>query len=547
MTTLLKELLGLPRFSDLRVLNKAADLNRVVASIEITETPDVAYYISKNVLILTTAMMFEGKQHDLIAFIDSLVAKEAAGLAIKVNRFLGEIDKEVLAYADEKGFPLIRIPGTLPLGSLLHQMLNFLWDAKQEETTYAMDIQRTFSNLLMNDANISHFTTEFGKMIKTPVILLNPFYEIIAYSKHFNQLKRPASHFAEQVWQREKGIQTENNNYLIKDMDGQELHIAVYPLKVYNHFPHYLLVLKPEKIPYPISSFAIEQAAMVLSFTLYKNLKVEESKQRLQSDILVKLIEDREALNRSKSNLVDVGTPFGLHYSTYNQIAFINCSTSDDSDERIRYNEEKMQLTLAWFQEKLANLGTNVLLVLPEHSSNIVLLIQAEIKNLEQILTEVAEGLEDIIPVEIRFFFGGAHDSVEKLSESFIEAKIAWESFQPSLNTSRIHHFRPEGLKQLFTHSSPEEVRYFATSVLKELAYPEDESHMELRRTMKQYLDNQCEITKTANHLFVHRNTVKYRIERCEQIIGQKLNDPVASLNIRLALELTQSPDKISI
>lgn len=542
MTTL-QELLELPRFSDLRVLNKQADLNRLVTSVEITETPDVSYYIPKNVFILTTAMMFKDRQQDLIQFIDSLIAKEASGLGIKVNRFLGDIDKSVLDYANGKGFPLIHIPGTLPLGSLLHQMLNFLWDAKQEETTYAMDIQRTFSNLLMNDANIDHFIAEFGKMIKTPVILLNPFYEIIAHSKHFNQLKRPASHYATQVWEKEQGIQVENNNFLIKGMDGEDVHIAVYPIKVYNHFPHYLLILRPEKIPYPISSFAIEQAALVLSFTLFKNLKVEESRRHLQSDMLLRLLEDMESAPLAHAQLTEIGTPFGLHVSSYNQIVFVNCSTTNDSKERLKYSEEMLQLSLTWFQDKLAQRIPDALTVLPKHSSNIILLLQSSVPGIEEILTEIALGLEEIIPVQVHFFFGGVHDSVEKLSDSFIEAKLAWESFQPSWDAVRIHHFRPRGLKQLFTNSSPEEIRYFSTSILKELAYPEEESLLELRRTMKHYLDNQCEITKTANDLFVHRNTVKYRIDRCEQIIGQKLNDAQASLNIRLALELSESEE----
>ena len=48
MTTM-KELLDLPRFSDLKVLNAGADLSHAVTSIEISETPDVAFYIPKDV------------------------------------------------------------------------------------------------------------------------------------------------------------------------------------------------------------------------------------------------------------------------------------------------------------------------------------------------------------------------------------------------------------------------------------------------------------------------------------------------------------------
>ncbi|MCP6559167.1 helix-turn-helix domain-containing protein, partial [Klebsiella pneumoniae] len=54
--------------------------------------------------------------------------------------------------------------------------------------------------------------------------------------------------------------------------------------------------------------------------------------------------------------------------------------------------------------------------------------------------------------------------------------------------------------------------------------------------TLKMYMDYQCDITKTAKKMFIHRNTVKYRIKNCEEILGCTVEDPFNSLNIRLAL-----------
>lgn len=72
------------------------------------------------------------------------------------------------------------------------------------------------------------------------------------------------------------------------------------------------------------------------------------------------------------------------------------------------------------------------------------------------------------------------------------------------------------------------------------MAYPADSSKADLRKTLDSYLKNQGEITQTSNELFIHRNTVNYRINRCEEILGVKVNSPEASLNIRLALELSK-------
>ena len=540
MTTL-KDLLSIPRFSDLQVLNKNANLNLPVTSIEITETPDIASYIPKNVFLLTTAMSFRDDQNSLIQFINSLISVDAAGLGIKVNRFLGEIDSDVLDYADQKNFALVGIPGVLPLGSLLHQMTNYLWNTKQEEINYAMDIQKTFSSLLMSDANIDFYTSDLGKMIKTPVLLLDPFFKVLSHSKHFNHSKELENHYAKQAWEHCNGVQVKKDNFLIKGIHSEDVHIAVYPIKVYTYFPHYLVIVNPEKIPYPISSFAIEQAALVLSFILYKNLKVTESEHTIQNNILLKLLEDKELLSNPQPNLLDVGAHFTLTNSPYNQFIFIKGSTDQNLEQKVKYNDEKIQLTLAWFKEGLSKYIANPLLINIMDGTHIILLLQNEIINMEDVLTKIAIALEEILPIHINYFLGNVHASLQTLSNSYVEAQLAEESSSSMKEIPRFNYYKPEGLKQLFTQANPDVIHYYSTSILKELAYPQENSLIELQKTLKQYLDNQCEITKTAHDLFVHRNTVKYRIERCEEIIGKKINDPTVSLNLRLALELLQS------
>lgn len=271
MTTL-KELLSVPRFSDLHVLNDEANLDSPVESIEITETPDIEFYISDHVFLLSTAMSFKDNQKDLIPFIDSLIKMKAAGLGIKVNRFLGKIDPEVLAYANSKSFPLIEIPGISPLGTLLHQMLNYLWDTKRDEVDYAMDTQQTFSKLLISGADNDYFISELGKIIKNPVVLLDPYYNVMASSKHLKNSKETAAYYADQVWQHYQAIQLTQDNFLITGLSSKKTHVAVYPIKAYNNFPHYLLVFHPEKMPYPMSSFAIDKQHLFFHLLFIKIL-----------------------------------------------------------------------------------------------------------------------------------------------------------------------------------------------------------------------------------------------------------------------------------
>ena len=274
----LKTLLKTPRFSDLHLLTNPKMLNdQIMESVEITETPDVEKYIPKNVLILSTGMVFKDNQQDFIPFIDSLVRAEAIGLGIKVGRFLNQIDEEVIAYANKVNFPLLVIPDHFPLGSLLHQIMNLILETEREEIDFALDIQKRFSDLLVQDASNSLLVGDLSRMIKTPIILLDPFHQIISHSQHFKNHKDKAEYYVDSVFEERKKTQRNHGSFIVKEPDGSKTHLSLIKIQVHTYFPHYLIIVDPEQVPFPTSVFAIEQAALVFQFNLYKNQKVDES------------------------------------------------------------------------------------------------------------------------------------------------------------------------------------------------------------------------------------------------------------------------------
>lgn len=74
MRTIL-DLLQIPRFSDLILLTNAEYANLQVDSIEISETPDISFYIPEKTFLLTTAMIYKNDQSQIFDLIDSLQEK----------------------------------------------------------------------------------------------------------------------------------------------------------------------------------------------------------------------------------------------------------------------------------------------------------------------------------------------------------------------------------------------------------------------------------------------------------------------------------------
>lgn len=540
MTTL-EDLLKIPRFSDLKLLTNPTKANTIVESIEISETPDVANFIPKKIFLLTTAMVYKDNQQELITLIDSLKEQEAAGIGIKVGRFIETIDPEVVAYANKVNFPVVQVSSTQPLGAVLHQLLNYLWDTKTEQLSYALDIQKRFSNLLIHDVSIARFVADFGKMINTPVILLSPYRKVIAHSKHFTQTSKPAEYYVEQLITKYANWNEDSNtSFMIDDLNREPMQIAGFPVTVNSYFPHYLLILNPQQVPYPMSEFAVEQACLVLSFMLYKNQKVQESLDFLKSDFLGQLVEYQQAPHQSKRDWLDLGTNYGLKKSTQYQVVYAVCSQTKTTATKIKYQQEESDVAFQWLSEALPPRIKNISIFKVKNTNHLAILIQSKVDDLEKILTELSLELTEKLPITLTFALGNSYETVEQIASSFIEAKTAYEEMLTMTDVVLTHGYHPKGMKSLFEKMSLEDIHYFCETTLKELAYPVEDSFIELRKTLQCYLSFQCEISKTAKEMYLHRNTIKYRIDHCAKILGKSIQDPTNSLNLRLALELSE-------
>ncbi|MBV7389788.1 MULTISPECIES: PucR family transcriptional regulator [Enterococcus] len=538
----LNDLLTLPRFSDLEVLSTHKDLNRPLETVEITETPDVANFIPENAIVLTTAMIYRDDQLKIKKLIDSLIPIKCVALGIKVGRFIEEIHPEVIAYASEVNLPLIKIPSTQPLGGLLHQMLSYLWDSKTQQMAFAFDVQKRFSYLLTHDVNNARFIAEFGKILNTPIILLNPWHKVIAHSKHFSGTQKPASFYVDQLSQKNfKRIDQEEQALVIQDIDGKPLQISAMPIHVNNYFPYYLIILEPEKMPYPISEFAIEQALLVLTFILYKNQKVEESYDNLKTDFLNQMLDAYQRTSTEQQNWLDLGKNYGLVGNNYYQIAIVYFTTDQTTQTRERYQQEEAQIILNWLKENLPLKMRDVALFKLKNRNESVLIFQNEHEGITQVLEDLSQELHTLLPIQIKFALGNAYQTLDELTNSYIEASQTLENCDQLVDAPLVQHFQPKGLAGLLKKIGDKDVHYFCEKNLKELAYPVEPTFQELRKTLKTFLDFNCEITKTAKVLFLHRNTIKYRINQCEELLDLSITDPESNLILRVALELSEN------
>ncbi|HVF90965.1 MAG TPA: PucR family transcriptional regulator ligand-binding domain-containing protein [Blastocatellia bacterium] len=128
---------------------------------------------------------------------------------------------------------------------------------------------------------------------------------------------------------------------------------------------------------------------------------------------------------------------------------------------------------------------------------------------------------------------------VRKMSDfptSYREAQDALFIAGITRDESIVKHYNDLGVWRLLLRTQESELQRFADYYLSPVARHDREHQTGWLTTLETFLDRNGNLRATARALNLHRNTITYQIERISQLLGRRLDDPEARLNLQLAL-----------
>jgi hypothetical protein len=118
-----KEALNIGRLKEGKVVAGEKGLDRIVSYVDILEVPDAINWLRGEELLLTTGYAIKDKPDVQENLILELARLNAAGIVIKLNRFLNDIPEKMIEKANEVNLPIIQIPPDIPYIEITHPLL----------------------------------------------------------------------------------------------------------------------------------------------------------------------------------------------------------------------------------------------------------------------------------------------------------------------------------------------------------------------------------------------------------------------------------------
>ena len=169
-----------------------------------------------------------------------------------------------------------------------------------------------------------------------------------------------------------------------------------------------------------------------------------------------------------------------------------------------------------------------------------------DMKDLEKLAYSISDTLSSEFYTKVIVGIGTVVDSIRALAVSFKEAQVAIEVSMVFDTEKTIISYENLGIARLIYHLPTTLCEAFLKEVFKKGSI--ESLDQETLFTIQKFFENNLNVSETSRKLFVHRNTLVYRLEKIKKLTGLDLREFDHAIIFKIALMvkkyLSSSPTK---
>ena len=533
MTVNLDEITALPMLAGARVLSGKSHLNqKQVEWVSVIETP-VENFVRQHEFVLSTGIGLGEETEGLLHFVQDVYESGASALALATGRHVYDIPKQVISFAENKGFVLIEMNWEIRFSDVIHSCMEKINHYQQEELKRSEQIQQRLLEMVLQGGSCSDIARYVTKQIGSPVLIADTLGRVKGESgcttEHLTQWNR----------HRESNVTVANVGNL------HPLHKKMEKIVVGDASGLLMRIQSAGKEQGQMMVFSLtdsddmdtnllEHASTAAALAFLKDNAIEETEMRLKDDFILSLANGEFV---SEERLLSRGKLLG-----YNLTLPYVCIVGklDNLEELFRKNQEGFASYQHWFESMIYYVSEEILLAGETINRRILTTVQ-ESKLL--IFLETEPGTNDLVNqyldllerrvsrllpgVVLTWGIGQHGDGVIVFPESYSKASVALDLGRKQRGAgSRIDYEDTKINRLLQSLSHDKDVQEVTMSTISPLVDYDEKRNMDLIGTFTAYHLNNGNVSQTARKLNLHRQSLLYRLRKIESLTRLSLMNP---------------------
>lgn len=541
--------LQLPALKDAVLIAGEAGLHRVISSVNMMEVPDIIRFVKKGEFLVTTTYPIKDDVRAQERLIPNLVEKGVAALAIKPVFYRNEVPSIMVRQADELSFPLIQLPNNASFNEILNPILGEILNRQAIILRRSEEVHKAFTNLVLRGGSLSDIADMLSTLQDSPVSIHTAKMRLLAFGSpahcdasrygELAELCGNAGALSSSVAGRTGRVQLE--------CVGHSFETVVHPIIVAGEDYGYLILWLRQGSSFEIN--VVEQAATVVALEIVKLRAIAEVERRFRSVFMEEIIQGKigsrvDVLTRAETYGWDLSTSFVpvlIEIDDYLNFYTAQQATHEPAKTlRGLWNAVSISTSLLKQGAVVADIGARILMLVktdPGTAPDPV--VDVPLKLVQRIQAEMSSTKEITIAAGI----GRRLDDIMQLKEGLYQAIQALEIGQLLSGPGSITRYDDLGAYRILTSSrgNPELTR-FCHELLGELIKSDQLHNTELLRTLEVLLRCNFNLKEAAREMFIHYNTIRYRVARIEEIARVDLQSAEDRLNLQLAFRILKIP-----
>ncbi|GBF11206.1 PucR family transcriptional regulator [Tepidibacillus sp. HK-1] len=512
------------------VITGREGLSRKILSIEVMEVPEVGNWITEGILMLTTFYSVKDdfdKQYDILK---TLIEKRAAGLVVKLGRFLNHLPEEMIKLAEKNAFPIISIPKNVSYINVLTPLYEKLYEEKERAK--------------QNSFNPFHdFVIEDYAMVVDAIENLSEILEAQVYIEDCEgQLLYSSKTFSSDGWRNSNLLFSapSNPNYkeLIKEWKSDFQHGLLRRAKFSDQRNRLIVPLLSKNDIFAFIHLPFKDQS---KFQEVKPQHVKKLSRKLsetiiseQLDLQKERIKEKEKLESflDKYNSENPNDKFILlyFYTKYNDKPSIQSSPLLDINCLVRKN----------IKECVQSLSCEENILFEKHNQFFCLIQSSEIEHQNMVSyfkSECQKSVQNSSIIDVKVSVSAPIRSLNDFDvkiKSVMKIMEIGHKVQPD---EKVYTYDKLGIYEILINlSTNPAAMLYADEVLSPLTSGDGE----LLETLIAFLKENGNVSRTAETLFIHRRTMTYRLQKIKELLNMQLDDPENLFILRFCLKMKE-------
>lgn len=392
----------------------------------------------------------------------------------------------------------------------------------------------SYTNGLMNEVVKGHglggIAHQLSLLISRPVFITDQLFHILASSENITSTQFRAEKLVELDFD-------QSDSFFECILSNEHIHIKAVGMhmKIDNHIKGYLFF--EYFLPNKQEQQLIQHASLLCQIELQKQREINMIKKNYKDAFIFDLLYGNI---KSNEDIIVHGNLWNMNFELPHLVIVFSLKDfelySSDAQlvEKVSYI---IQLELRKLQIHFLTMTKRdeIIIIYPRQHDTIA---KDRLVIVDFILSVMNQANKIGIEKRIISGIGRSYHDPTELFRSYQEAKVAREL--GLLMDLEYPFFRDLGLVQILYNHDLQELKEYYLDTLGPLETYDKKHESNLMETLEIYIRNQCDLSKSADNLFLHRNSLRYRLKKIEEILNIDLNDMDHTLNLIIALKIKQ-------